>query len=773
MKKQIAVLMAAATAVTTVAPAIANADVKLHEKTSAGEVNAEIKKALGTRYESNMEDGLGNSSVNSVKEYQNSRYIVVLETGKALTDKELELYGLHKYNSNTVYPYKMIDTDLTEAKAKLDNCYVVEDANDVKPLIEKLMATPDKDKSVATKVYVSDKGIEGKSAFRVTKNKHLVAGKTEAVKDKDTEVGIESLRDEFIKAAKSTKTFVKDGENGVSALKNDGSFEVKLKNDTTLKFKLNDDAVRVDKPITKAGQTLDVKIDGDDYIVHNTQAVVDEVEKFELDTNKDDQEVKVDVSFGDIDTYVVSDVELTNFDLGTIYTKAEGYTQAGADLINKIIVARRGDEKDGKAKFSFNHAGVNYILASKKEAGNPAQAVNNDTEAKAAVHTTDAEIDKVGDHYELRINVDVLDKNDNDRFKTLQFKFEGKTQEDLARVLADLKGNTEVVVGKFSKLAGANRFETAIEVSKERFGYEEANTVVIVGANALMDGLSAAPLAAAKKAPVLLADAKTGLGRSTMDEIDRACKNLNRKTVYVVGGVNSVPQSVVKQLEDKFGAVVVRLAADTRYDTSLEVASRLRTDDQVNEKLFVVGGEGAADAMSVSAVAAKKDDENKVSPILVVEKSGIKRTHREFIKNLYINNTYLIGGETTASSQVFRDLQETATKNPSDDNAKTNTVERISGINRYATNVAVVKKFNMANLKGLDITSGDNKYLVDAQTAGAFAAENNAAILLTGSSLTKDQKDLLKDMKLKTGVYQVGGVVSANVMKEVVDILGL
>ena len=90
---------------------------------------------------------------------------------------------------------------------------------------------------------------------------HLVAGKTEAVKDKDTEVGIESLRDEFIKAAKSTKTFVKDGENGVSALKKDGSFEVKLKNDTTLKFKLNDDAVRVDKPITKAGQTLDVKIE--------------------------------------------------------------------------------------------------------------------------------------------------------------------------------------------------------------------------------------------------------------------------------------------------------------------------------------------------------------------------------------------------------------------------------------------------------------------------------------------------------------------------------
>ena len=137
------------------------------------------------------------------------------------------------------------------------------------------------------------------------------------------------------------------------------------------------------------------------------------------------------------------------------------------------------------------------------------------------------------------------------------------------------------------------------------------------------------------------------------------------------------------------------------------------------------------------------------------------------------DTAYLIGGETTASTQVFRDLEETVTKNPINDNAISNKVERIAGINRYATNVAVVKKFNMANLEGLDVTSGDNKYLVDAQTAGAFAAENNAAILLTGSALTKDQKDLLKDMKLRTGVYQVGGVVSANVMKDVVDILGL
>ncbi|MHB0741065.1 cell wall-binding repeat-containing protein [Peptostreptococcus anaerobius] len=762
MKKQIAVLMAAATAVTTVAPAIANADVINHDKVSANEVNAEIKKALDTRYADPTEDGLDGAGKNAVKAYMNSRYEVILSTGKKqLNDDELEGYGLVKI-SDHVY---------NKVGAAVDNEYVVTDAEAVKPLIEKLMATPDKDKSVATKVYVVDKGIDGTSAYRKTKNKHLV--KKADLKDADTEYAYEDLLADFKKleaAGKAGKvSFVEKVEESTDELgESTGEFKVVLKSGEVLKFQINGDAVDIMDTRTKDDKNLDLKIDTNTLVVHNEQSVANQVAKFGPMANKDDVEVKVDVPFGDTDVYTVNDVELTPIDLGTVYTKAEGYTQAGADLINKLIVARRGDKKDHKAKFSFNHAGVNYVLANNKR--KPVKSVD---EARAAINTAEAKIDAVGDHYILRLNVTVLDKNDKDRFKTLQFKFEGKTQEDLARVLADLKGDTEVVVGKFTKLAGANRFETAIEVSKARFGYKEADTVVIVGANALMDGLSAAPLAAAKKAPVLLADSKAGLGRSTMDEIDRACKDLNRKTVYVVGGSNSVPQSVVKQLEDKFGAVVVRLSGDDRYDTSMEVASRLVTDKHVNTELFVVGGDGAADAMSISAVAAKKDADKKVSPILVVPQKGIKRTAREFIKAKEFETSYLIGGETTASTQVFRDLQETVKMNPSKNNVKTNTVKRLAGINRYATNVAVVKEFDMANLKGLDITSGDNKYLVDAQTAGAFAAENDAAILLTGSALTKDQKDLLKDMKLKTGVYQVGGVVSANVMKEVVDILGL
>ena len=78
MKKQIAVLMAAATAVTTVAPVIANADVNVHKDTAVSTVVEKAQKALAERYNDKKVDGLGNSSANDVDPVLNSRYIVLV-----------------------------------------------------------------------------------------------------------------------------------------------------------------------------------------------------------------------------------------------------------------------------------------------------------------------------------------------------------------------------------------------------------------------------------------------------------------------------------------------------------------------------------------------------------------------------------------------------------------------------------------------------------------------------------------------------------------------
>ena len=761
MKKQIAVLMAAATAVTTVAPVLASADTIKHDNVSIGEVEKKIADALADKYASDKEDGIRVPGPDAVKGYENSKYAVILDADAAIADAKD--YGLVPV-AGTIYK------DLAEAKVPAGSThvkYVVTDAAQVKNLIEKRMSSPLATGVKVTSVLIVDKGVKDNKSTYTTTNKHYVAGAVSTA-DADTMVSLSDIdsKEKIDVLAGLTAnvatpapiSFVKTVTPDSTT--NPTKVTIELTSGKKIEVGVNSEALDFTAPkAEKQALTLDQ--------VKNSQAVADQVVDFAKIANVGGVSRTLDLPLVGTHEYVLDDVEVHEIAVPTVYTKAEGYSKAGADLINPLIRAKR----DNKADYSFNYKGVNYALAT-----NAGVKVANDAQAEAAVDTANAKIDVAGDGYVLRLNVRVLDKNDKDRFKTLQFKFEGKTQQDLVRVLNDLKGKNEVVVGKFVKLAGSDRAATAVEVSKERFGYKEADSVVVVGANALIDGLSAAPLAAAKNAPVLIAG-KNGLDNGSLAEIERACKDLSNKTVYIVGGENSVSYAAKRQLEDKFGAVVVRLAGDDRYDTSLEVDHRLVKDGQASTTRFVVGGNGAADAMSASAVAAKKTA-GKVSPILVVKKDGIKATTRTYLTGK-VAQAYVVGGTSTASTQVFKDIERVIsnTLTPANNNAADNKVKRLSGEDRYATNLAVINEF-YANPKanGLAVVSGKTQYLVDAQTAGAFAADRGLAVLLTADKLNKAQEDTLANgvlKGLKTNIYQVGGVVSNDVMKSVVDILGL
>ena len=748
MKKQIAVLMAAATAVTTVAPVLASADTIKHDNVSIGEVEAKIAAALADKYASDKEDGIRVPGPDAVKGYENSKYAVIVDADGAIADADA--YGLVPV-ANTIYSGLAEATPVVAGHVR----YVVTDAAKVKNLIEKRMSSPLATGVKATSVLIVDKGVKDNKSTYTTTNKHYVKG---AVSDADTQVSLSDIdspaKINALAGVVAPVSFVETATPNTTGDK----VTIVLKSGKKIEVGVNSEALDFTAPkAEKQDLTLEA--------VRNSQAVANQVVDFAKIANVGGVSRTLDLPLGDTHEYVLDDVEVHEIAVPTVYTKAEGYSKAGADLINPLIRAKR----DNKADYSFNYKGVNYALAT-----NAGVKVANDAQAEAAVDTANAKIDVAGDGYVLRLNVRVLDKNDKDRFKTLQFKFEGKTQQDLVRVLNDLKGKNEVVVGKFVKLAGSDRAATAVEVSKERFGYKEADSVVVVGANALIDGLSAAPLAAAKNAPVLIAG-KNGLDNGSLAEIERACKDLSNKTVYIVGGENSVSYAAKKQLEDKFGAVVVRLAGDDRYDTSLEVDHRLVKDGQASTTRFVVGGNGAADAMSASAVAAKKAA-GKVSPILVVKKDGIKATTRTYLAGK-VDQAYVVGGTSTASTQVFKDIEKVISVTPAGYNTLNNKVKRLSGEDRYATNLAVINEF-YANPKanGLAVVSGKTQYLVDAQTAGAFAADRGLAVLLTADKLNKDQEDTLANgvlKGLKTNIYQVGGVVSNGVMKSVVDILGL
>lgn len=771
MKKQIAVLMAAATAVTTVAPAIANADVNTHKDVSVNEAVEKARKALNDKYDNSKANGITSPTGSSLAEdYLNSKYIVLVnKEGQGFEEYSESAYGSFKeYNADVRDDVEVRDVKIENGVLNKGKWYVVDNATKLGTLLEA---------NDGATVSIIDKGSKDGSSVRTTDKKHYISTPGNDVEDTDQTVSLTTTAKKlydlskinetgtkatFVESVKiNGKTKIVDNKTRIkeaaAAITNVTKIELELTEGKIFTLEVNDDALDLNEALDKDGNTIKT----DDA---NTQDVLDKIVDFKLIANKDDKSIELDINNGDTEVYTVDSKAVEeSLELNNIYTREDGYTSEGKDFVNGIVNA-----KDKPYKFNFR--GTNYIVEEKVD-GSVEKYINSQL-GKAV-------IDKSGDGYKLTFNLKVKDANDTAVEKTLKFVVKGDSQRDLYDVLRDLKGGIEVVSGHFTKLAGSNRYATAVAVSEEQFGAEEADSVVIVGGKAQLDGLAAAPLASAKNAPILLADPNTGLNRDTIKEIDRACKSLKNKTVYIVGGEQSVPAKVVKQLEDEFGAVVQRVAGSNRKTTSLEVAKRLKYDGQVLDKLFVVGSEGAADAMSVSSVASIKEGK-KVSPILVVDAKGIDRATREYItSDLKSKTGYLIGGEKSLNTQVLRDLET----------AKVETRNRISGDNRYDTNVEVIKEFysnkddknkdDKIVVNGAIFASGENDYLVDAQTSGAFAAykDNRFPIVLAGNKLTKDQIDLMKDGGVldnqRANIYQVGGVVSSDVMKVVVDKLDL
>ena len=771
MKKQIAVLMAAATAVTTVAPAIANAAVNEHLEASVDTVSAKIKDALAKKYKVTNNEGIGGADykvTDDVEDYQKSQYLVVLSVKDEESD--LESKGLLKDKVDGGVDYTQFINDSKVKKVQGGHEYIVTDAAKVSSLIEKLVLN-----NKEAIVSIVDKGAtEAGEPLEITTDKLI----KKVVEHPNTEQKIDDVANFLAKFVK-----VDESNNGKDANKNKAGFvkelkvndeawtvgkatytdtnkiEAKLTSGAVVKLEPGDKAIDLHDVMT--GKTeLNVTDEHDNRLEGIEQSAYDKVTGFKNLTNEDGKKNQKDVPTGDTEVYVLKDIMTKEVKIEDVFTKDGGYTKKGADFVNKLKNASNANEYG-----VFNHEGTSYKVeaAKLKDALKKAKIVNRD--GKFAL--------------EFTVN-GVEDANDAARKINLKIALTSEKATDLQVVKNDLLTPADVVVGKFTKLIGANRYETAIEVSKESFMDGEASSVVIVGGNSVIDGLSAAPLASSVNAPILLAD-KNGLSSNTLAEIERACGKLYNKTVYIVGGESSVPASVKKQLMEKYPNIVVeRLAGANRFDTSLSVAKKLeanakaKNDANMIQRVFAVGGDGAADAMSVAPVAANKSA-NGVSPVLVVPKARVSKDVRDFLGQAGVKNIVAVGGEASISTQALKDLK--AVKGEP-------TLDRISGSNRYDTNLAILKKYYPTDIaiKGLIVASGANDKLVDAQTSSVLASKMTAPIALADGKLNadlakylKDNKEALRERKVDqvSGVNQVGGVVAADFMKAVVEILGL
>ncbi len=251
-----------------------------------------------------------------------------------------------------------------------------------------------------------------------------------------------------------------------------------------------------------------------------------------------------------------------------------------------------------------------------------------------------------------------------------------------------------------TRIGGVDRYETAIKICQS--GFHNSDYVILVQGEDFPDALCAAPIGKKYNAPILLVK-PSGIDNNLLNEILR----LNAKNAIIIGGIGVVPKTVESVL-NSFNINVTRYAGVDRFQTSAMVAKEIG----VSNGAIIVSGDNFPDALSIASIAAAKQ-----MPILLVQASFIPSSIENFIDDNKIENFYVIGGQGVIYDATI---------------AKLNKVKRLSGANRYETNIAVVSEFKKdLNLDSIYVASGET--FPDALGGAAMASISNSPILLTNS----------------------------------------
>lgn len=299
-------------------------------------------------------------------------------------------------------------------------------------------------------------------------------------------------------------------------------------------------------------------------------------------------------------------------------------------------------------------------------------------------------------------------------------------------------------------LQGNRRFETAVAISKEGWN-SNADTVIIASAYSVVDGSSATPLASIKNAPILLVD-KNEVTNSTKEEL----KRLNPSNIIVIGGTNVVNDNTYNELKSILpSASIKRIGGINRYETSLNIAKEMSKYKNI-DKVYVAGGHGEADALSI----ASKAGEDK-APIILTPKDDLTYDSYDWLKSQNLLDAYFIGGDLVISDNVINKVNSVTSNNVLNN--------RVYGLNRQETNAKVIQKFyTNSNYNAVLVTKSNP--LVDALSAGPLAAKKNSPIVLVSDTIHNSQKDILSN-KSTDLVYKVGGGINQNSFNSILDIL--
>jgi putative cell wall-binding protein len=264
----------------------------------------------------------------------------------------------------------------------------------------------------------------------------------------------------------------------------------------------------------------------------------------------------------------------------------------------------------------------------------------------------------------------------------------------------------------FTRLAGADRYATAVAISQSAFqpqfpGQQFAVTVAS-GAN-FPDALAAGPLAASNAGPLLLVPQDGVWPTSVTTELTR----LNPAFYDLAGGTSAVSSVVADHLTHfGIGSIVFRWAGVDRYDTAAQLAS---LSGDLSSTAFIATGASFPDALGGSAAAGRLS-----GGLLLTGGSALPDTTASALTSARPDKVIILGGESVISAAVISQVQ---TLLPGA------TVQRWSGADRYATAAAISAQTYPQGATTAYLASGAN--YPDALAGAPVAALAGAPLLLT------------------------------------------
>lgn len=214
-----------------------------------------------------------------------------------------------------------------------------------------------------------------------------------------------------------------------------------------------------------------------------------------------------------------------------------------------------------------------------------------------------------------------------------------------------------------TRIDGADRFEANAKAIRETFMVKAdgddgevkdkitSDHVVIASGETYTDALYGVSYANTLNGPIILS--KTD---RLVDESVQLIKDLGTTKVTIVGGPNTVNESLIEQLEELGISEenINRIAGANRYDGSVEVA---RNSYENPETVLIASGDIFTDAL-VSAPLAQKLD----APILLVRANSIVDEVEKYLNDGIdkIKTIYIQGGPATVSEANAETIKRAA-----------------------------------------------------------------------------------------------------------------